>query len=59
MSIDGCLKLVVFQEKLSFKFNEFKKYLFAQTQPLTEMFPMFKSIAQINPLKTGTISLYI
>ena len=56
LSMDEYLSLVVFHKERSFKLNDFKKYLFEQTQPLTDMIEMFKAIAKNNSLKIGAIS---
>jgi putative hydrolase of the HAD superfamily len=56
LSMDEYLSLVVFHKKRSFSFNDFKKFIFAQTEPLPEMISMFKSIAKRNSLKVGAIS---
>jgi putative hydrolase of the HAD superfamily len=56
LSIDEYLKLVVFHKKRDFDFNDFKEFLFAQTQPLPDMIKMFKAISQNNSLKVGAIS---
>jgi putative hydrolase of the HAD superfamily len=56
LSLDEYLKLAVFHRKRSFAFNDFKKFLFAQTQPLPEMIRMFKFISKNNSLKVGAIS---
>ena len=56
LSIDEYLNLVVFHCKRSFKFNNFKEFLFKQTQPLPDMIDIFKSIPDKNSLKIGAIS---
>ena len=56
LSIDEYLKLVVFHKKRDFDFNDFKEFLFAQTQPLPDMIKLFKSISENNSLKIGAIS---
>jgi putative hydrolase of the HAD superfamily len=56
LSIDEYLGLVVFHKNRRFDLNDFKKFLFSQTQPLPEMIKTFKSISKNNSLKTGAIS---
>ena len=56
LSIDEYLNLVIFHKKRDFDFNDFKKFLFAQTQPLPDMIKLFKSISEKYSLKIGAIS---
>jgi putative hydrolase of the HAD superfamily len=56
LSLDEYLNMIVFYKKRSFEFNDFKEFLFSQTQPLPEMIKMFKSISKNNSLKIGAIS---
>jgi putative hydrolase of the HAD superfamily len=56
LSMDEYLNLVVFHKKRAFSFEDFKKFIFAQTKPLPDMINMFKSIAKSNSLKVGAIS---
>jgi putative hydrolase of the HAD superfamily len=56
LSMDEYLHLVVFHKKRAFALNDFKKFIFAQTEPLPEMINMFKSITKRNSLKVGAIS---
>ena len=56
LSLEEYLNLVVFHEKRSFTPDNFKEFLFSQTQPLPEMIKMFKKIAKNNTLKIGAIS---
>ena len=56
LTLDEYLELVVFHKKRSFNPNDFKEFLFSQTQPLPEMIGMFKSLAKNNSLKIGAIS---
>ena len=56
LSMEEYLNLVVFHEKRSFTPDNFKEFLFSQTQPLPEMIKMFKKISKNNSLKIGAIS---
>ena len=56
MTIDEYLKLVVFHRKQPFEYNDFKEFIFSQTQPLPEMIKMFKAVRENNSLKVGAIS---
>ena len=56
MSLDEYLNLVIFHQPRPFEMNDFKEFLFAQTQPLPEMIDMFKAIEKNNPLRVGAIS---
>jgi putative hydrolase of the HAD superfamily len=56
LCMDEYLNLVVFHKKRPFGFNDFKEFIFAQTEPLPEMINMFKSISKCNSLKVGAIS---
>ena len=56
LSLEEYLNLVVFHEKRSFTPDNFKEFLFSQTQPLPEMIKMFKKISKNNSLKIGAIS---
>jgi putative hydrolase of the HAD superfamily len=56
LSMDEYLHLVVFHKKRAFALNDFKKFIFAQTEPLPDMINMFKSISKHYSLKVGAIS---
>jgi len=56
LSMDEYLNLAVFHKERSFNLNDFKRFLFEQTQPLPEMIQMFKAIAKNNALKIAAIS---
>ena len=56
LSMDEYLNLVVFHEKRPFSYDDFKEFIFTQTEPLPDMINMFKSISKQYSLKVGAIS---
>ena len=56
LSLDEYLNMVVFYKQRPFQLNEFRKFLFEQTEPLPEMLKMFRSVAKENHLKIGAVS---
>jgi len=56
MTMDKYLDLVVFYKERPFTRNDFKAFIFAQTQPLPDMIQMFRTITAKHPIKTGAIS---
>jgi putative hydrolase of the HAD superfamily len=56
LSLDIYLKRVIFYEKRSFSVNEFKKYMFDQSQSMPDMIDLFHHVAKLNKLRVGAIS---
>jgi putative hydrolase of the HAD superfamily len=56
LSLDTYLKRVIFYNKRSFSIEEFKKYLFEQSQPMTDMIDFFRNISKLNKIRIGAIS---
>lgn len=56
LSLDEYLNRVVFYEKRSFSREEFKDFMFAQSQPFPEMIELMKSIKQRYNLRVAVVS---
>ncbi|MCC6260109.1 MAG: HAD family phosphatase [Anaerolineales bacterium] len=56
LSLDEYLNRVVFYEKRSFSREEFKDFMFAQSQPFPEMIELMKNIKQRYNLRVAVVS---
>lgn len=56
LSLDEYLNRVIFYEKRSFSREEFKDFMYAQSQPFTEMIELMKNIKQRYNLRVAVVS---
>jgi putative hydrolase of the HAD superfamily len=56
LSLDDYLRRVVFYQPRPFTMDQFKEYMFAQSQALGDNMGVFKKIAHTHGLKVGTIN---
>jgi putative hydrolase of the HAD superfamily len=56
LTMDEYLSLVVFHEKRSFTRSQFKKFVFAQSQPFPEMIALMRRLKAKYGLKVGVVS---
>jgi len=56
LSLDEYLRRVVFYQDRAFTPEQFKEYMFRQSQPLDDNIEVFKKIADANGLRVGSIN---
>jgi putative hydrolase of the HAD superfamily len=56
ITLDVYLQRVIFYRKRTFTVQQFKDFMFAQSQPFTEMIDSTKKFASLNNLRVGAIS---
>jgi len=55
-SLETYLRRVVFYEPRPFTAEEFRRHMFAQSQPTPEMIEMCREVARLNGLRVGAVS---
>jgi putative hydrolase of the HAD superfamily len=56
LSLDAYLRRVVFYQDRAFTPEQFKDYMFAQSQPIDDNIEVFKKLAKANGLRVGAIN---